>query len=75
MAKLGLSWTCHICKRERPDTQILVYRSDVSGEHSLPTGTMFQSVRYSSDNPDCTDKARTFRFLDPTSSYIYKKED
>jgi hypothetical protein len=58
-----LTWTCHICKRERPDAMISVFKTDISAEIGLSGGSVLeQNVRYCNDNPDCTEKAKTFRF-------------
>lgn len=55
-----LTWTCHICGRERLDSAISVWRSDISAQFNLPPGTSRQNVRYCNDNPDCALKARSF---------------
>ena len=60
--KAELTWTCHICKTERPDDKISVVTTDVSEESGLKVGTMSQNVRYCNDNPACTEAAKTFRF-------------
>ena len=57
------TWTCHICNRERPDDKISVYKTDISTEMHLPSGSASQYVRYCNDNPDCIEKAKTFRFF------------
>lgn len=57
-----ITWTCHICKRERPDNKISVY----STEQDLGYGvTVRQNVRYCNDNPACTEAAKTFTFAKP----------
>jgi hypothetical protein len=63
MPELDETWTCHICKRERPDALIGVISTDVSHEHNLVAGTMKQNVRYCIDNPTCVEAATTYRFL------------
>ena len=68
-----LEWTCHICGKSRPDESISVYRTDLSAEHNLPPETMGHNVRYCNDNPDCTEKAKTFRHgkeMKTTVSYV-----
>lgn len=57
-----MTWKCHVCKRERPDERISVFKSDISKEHNLPIGTMTQNVRYCNDRPSCIEGARGFRF-------------
>lgn len=58
-----LSWSCHICGKDRPDAAISVFLSDLSDEMKLPPGTVTQNVRYCNDDPKCTQEARVFRFL------------
>lgn len=48
-----ITWTCHVCGRERPDDRIAVYRTDLSREFGLEPGTIGQNVRYCEDNADC----------------------
>ncbi len=60
-----LTWTCHICHRERPDAMIGVYKSDLSADWGLPPGTMLQNVRYCLDDPACVEASKTFRFVEP----------
>lgn len=59
----GLSWTCHICGRERPDTVIKVYTRDVSEKYNLPVGTMRENIRYCGDSVVCQKGAETFNFV------------
>lgn len=60
-----ITWTCHICKQERSDDKVSVHKRDVSQEYEVPFGTIIENVRYCNDNPDCIEKAQTFRFLPP----------
>ena len=54
------TWTCHICKRERPDDRIsvltkpLVINGQAIGQ---------QNIRYCNDNPACIEGAQHFDFL------------
>jgi len=54
------TWTCHICKRERPDDKIsvltkpLVIDGRVVGQ---------QNIRYCNDNPDCIEKVQNYSFV------------
>ncbi len=48
-----VTWTCHICKEERPDHFIAVMGKDTSEEFDLPPGTMRQNIRYCNDRPKC----------------------
>lgn len=56
----NLTWSCHICGRERPDAKIsvltkpLIIKGQIVGE---------QNIRYCNDNPDCIDKAKSFSFV------------
>ena len=59
---IELTWSCHVCGRERPDAQIDVHKTDLSAEYGLPPGTMEQNVRYCTDDPDCRRKAPEVRF-------------
>jgi hypothetical protein len=58
-----LSWTCHICKRERPDALIAVVTTDLSSERGLEAGTLKQNVRYCAGSKACKEAAKTYRFL------------
>jgi hypothetical protein len=58
-----LTWTCHICKVERPDHLIGVHTIDSSEKYNLPPGTMKQNIRYCTDNPDCAKKVKNFSFF------------
>ena len=58
-----LKWTCNICKAERPDDRISVFKSDQSVEQGLPAGTVQMNVRYCNDKANCAEKAKTFSFF------------
>jgi hypothetical protein len=59
----GLTWTCHICGKRRPDDKISVHSSTKHiGE--LPYQ---QNVRYCNDNPECAESAKTKDFMEKTS--------
>jgi hypothetical protein len=58
-----LHWTCHICGKYGHDANIGVTTEDISAEHDLEPGIMYQNVRYCKDDPDCVEKAKHFRFL------------
>ena len=55
-----LTWTCHICKQERPDDKIsvvtkpLLIKGQVVGQ---------QNIRYCNDNPDCISGAQDYSFM------------
>ncbi|KKM96134.1 hypothetical protein LCGC14_1181120 [marine sediment metagenome] len=55
-----LSWTCHVCGRERPDDKIsvfsrpLVLAGRVCGQ---------ENIRYCNDSDDCAKKAQVFSFF------------
>ncbi len=59
-----LTWTCHICKKERLDKNISVCQSPLIVD-GVKIGN--QNVRYCNDNIDCAEKSKTFSFM--------KKED
>ena len=54
-----LTWTCHVCGKERPDDKISVYTTSVDrGGIEIK-----QNVRYCNDNPDCRRDAPGVRFI------------
>lgn len=53
----NITWTCHICGKERPDDKISVFTKDLSASRGLPPGTMKANVRYCNDNPRCCARA------------------
>ena len=63
MSMADLTWTCHVCNRERSDAQISVVTTDMSAERGLPEGTIKQNVKYCNDDADCTEKAKTHRLI------------
>ena len=55
----NLTWTCHICHKNRPDNKISVKtRPLVIGGQVMGS----QNVRHCNDNQDCIDKAEDFTF-------------
>ena len=55
-----LTWTCHICLRERPDDKIsVVSKPLIVGGQRMG----MQNIRYCNDNPDCIAKARDYSFI------------
>lgn len=54
-----LTWTCHICGKERPDDKISVHSHPVK----INTIEVTENVRYCNDNPACAEAAKTFHFL------------
>jgi hypothetical protein len=56
-----LTWTCHVCGEERPDSMIAVYhkpwvfRGEVVG---------MQNIRYCVDKPECFEGAQRYSFVD-----------
>lgn len=59
--KHKLTWTCHICGKERPDDKISVHSKPID----LGVGVVTkQNVRYCNDNPDCIAAAPNFNFFD-----------
>ena len=55
-----LSWTCHICGKERPDKNISVYQSPLI-VNGVEIGE--QNVRYCNDNPECIKGAKDIDFF------------
>lgn len=60
---MGITWKCHICGRERPDSRISVYTTDRSDKVNMPPGTMKMNVRYCNDRLECVEGAKTFDFF------------
>jgi hypothetical protein len=57
-----LTWTCHVCGRERPDERISVYSRHVT----LGGGVVAkENVRYCNDRPACAAGAIEKRWLQP----------
>lgn len=54
-----LTWLCHVCGKERPDSKISVYTSDVM----IGRIEMKQNVRYCNDDPDCIEGAKKVNFI------------
>ena len=50
-----IKWTCHICKKERPDNKISVRQSPL-----IVNGRVLgnQNVRYCNDDSDCMEKSK-----------------
>lgn len=59
-----LRWRCDICGRERYDRHISVITKPlmIGGKPALGG---VENIKYCSDNPDCTQKAKTFSHLAP----------
>jgi hypothetical protein len=56
----GLTWTCHVCKEERPDDRISVYTTSKRTELGVE---IKQNVRYCNDNPACLEGAKEIDWL------------
>jgi len=56
----NLTWTCHICKRKRPDDKISVLSKPLVF-NGMVVGA--QNIRYCNDNPDCIAKAQDYSFV------------
>lgn len=55
------TWTCHVCKRERPDDKIGVHSHDVQlPKLDVP---IRQNVRYCLDDPECVARAPHVNFI------------
>lgn len=49
-----LTWTCHVCRDERPDRFISV----LSTKRTMPSGVeLTENVRYCNDRPACVEGA------------------
>lgn len=60
LCKDKLTWTCHICKRERPDDKISVVSKAIL-INGRPAG--MQNIRYCNDNPTCIAAAPKYDFF------------
>lgn len=55
-----LTWTCHVCGDERPDSAIDVFKT----KRTLDGGIEVQTnVRYCNDRPTCIEEAPNVDFL------------
>lgn len=59
----SMTWKCHICGDERPDSRISVRSKPVPGAGV----EMSQNVRYCNDRPDCVDGSLTKNLIDLTN--------
>ena len=57
---MALTWTCNICKEERPDDKISVLSKPLVLNGQV-VGT--QNIRYCNDKPECIAKAQTHDFF------------
>lgn len=64
-----LTWTCHICKQERPDNKISVFTRRVP-MNGLGDVFVTENIRHCNDNLECVDGAKTY-----THFNNIKKED
>jgi hypothetical protein len=56
---LTISWTCHICREERPDASISAIT-----HHRTINGVPFEeNVRFCNDRQGCIEGAKAFRFI------------
>lgn len=56
------TWECHICKTDRPDANISVFKH----HHKTATGVEWsENVRYCNDNPDCIAAAPHYHHVTP----------
>lgn len=57
-------WQCDICGKERDDRHIAVITKPLIINGRL-SGCGTENIKYCDDNPDCTQKAKTFSHLAP----------
>jgi len=55
----NLTWTCHVCGRERPDERISVESRQVM----RGTVVFTENVRYCNDRAECIEKAKVYSHL------------
>lgn len=53
------SWTCHVCRRERPDSRISVH----STKRVVNGIEIQENVRYCNDRPACAEGAKEITWL------------
>ena len=65
--KADLTWSCHICKKERPDHLISVLTKDliINGQ-----GVGQENIRYCNDNSECWEGAKTFSLLKSSQEMV-----
>lgn len=57
----NITWTCHICREERPDNKISVRSKPV-----IVLGVEIgQNIRYCNDRPECKKGTDWFNFVTP----------
>lgn len=54
------TWTCHICKKTRPDDKISVLSKPLIID-GKPVGQ--QNIRYCNDNAECIEQAQNFSHI------------
>lgn len=58
----NLTWRCDICRQERPDAQISVWKVDITRPDSrCPPWTITRNVKYCNDNPACREGAENWK--------------
>lgn len=65
-----ITWTCHICKEERPDDKISVITKPLFINGSA-VGE--QNIRYCNDRPECLKRARIKDFFPKGGAHESKK--
>lgn len=58
-----MTWTCHICKEERPDSAISVRKTPLKGANGVESRIISMNVRYCNDNPKCIEESKDFSFI------------
>jgi hypothetical protein len=56
----NVTWTCHICKEERPDSQISVMKKPLI-VNGMKMGE--QNIRYCNDKASCLAGTKDFSFV------------
>ena len=64
--RLMLTWTCHICKKVRPDLSISVLTKPLK----IGSVVAQQNIRYCNDDPECYRGAQEFSFYKESESEI-----
>lgn len=67
-----LTWTCHICKEERPDSFISVRKNRLTMESDV---TVQENIRYCNDRASCITGSKTAHHLTTFKTSIEITDD
>ena len=67
-----ITWTCHICKEERPDDKISVFTKPIIRDGAVLGA---ENIRYCNDKPKCIEGAKKFSFFGEKKYYYLLDSD